>query len=72
MDDETNEIEANATLATRFSRNADGEIELPEEVPECVRWFDAKYFSTGAPLPATLEAAQEEFRLWKKAKEDMK
>ncbi|WP_431299047.1 hypothetical protein [Tabrizicola sp. BL-A-41-H6] len=70
VDDATDEIEIDATLATRFNHNADGEIELSDELLEYLLWYEAKYYLGGAPLPATLEEAGEVFRLWKKAKED--
>lgn len=68
IDNETDVIHIEATLAKRSQMTEAEDGEWVAALIEQIEWFDETFTRTGRPMPESIEAYQDEFRLWKERK----
>ena len=69
LDDNTDVIHIEATLAKRSQMTAAQESDWFAAIAKQIEWYDETFTRTGRLMPDDLEAYQEEFRQWKARKE---
>ncbi|MCZ8088707.1 MAG: hypothetical protein O9247_01235 [Rhodobacteraceae bacterium] len=72
LDDDTDVIHIEATLAKRSRMTAAEESDWFAAIAKQIEWYDETFTRTGRLMPDDFEAYQEEFRQWKARKEEGK
>lgn len=70
LDDDTDIIHIEATLAKRSQMTAAEENDWFAAIAEQIEWYDETFRRTGRPMPDSFEECQQEFFLWKARKEE--
>lgn len=70
LDDDTDVIHIEATLAKRSQMTAEEEGDWFAAIAEQIEWYDETFTRTGRLMPDDFEVYQEEFRQWKARKEE--